>query len=353
MRSYQLLKLGNTQEADKTMISYANELVSLADKFENNTLNDYVIAEKYYQESITVLQNYGQNTDEVVKKLLDVQKKIFKGLSFKEYKVDNFDTVKMINERYSVNYKECLKLLAIDVPWMEVEKTKQEVIKIATEHPLNSLFPKTNINREGNVIAYIPSIDITDPYKDQDVLMANMYAKARENEELYTCLVLMQVLDIIRGKEEFSENSLDFIVKDNILIPEGRESIFRVGLYLGLSGKYYEALHILAPQVENLFRELAKNCGDVVINFKDGIQQAIVLSSIFDRENLNFCYDEDVLFTFRGLMEKKEGSNIRNLIGHGLMESNEVGYSGVYFVCAVYKLLFYNSKNVYKEYFNK
>ena len=146
---------------------------------------------------------------------------------------------------------------------------------------------------------------------------------------------------------------MSFIVNDNILIPQGREEIFRKGLYLGLSGKYYEALHILAPQVENLFRNLAKNCGDVVISIKDGIQQAITLSSIFDCENLNLCYDENILFTFRGLMEKKEGSNIRNLIGHGLMESNEVGYVGVYFICAVYKLLFYNSKNVLIKYSDK
>lgn len=339
-------KLGKVQDANETMIAYAEELVALEDQSEEKTFNDFAIAEKHYQEAITVLQNYGQNPDEVIKKLLAVQKNIFEGLSVKEFKLDNSENVKMINERYSAEYKECLKLLAIDVPWMEVEKTKQEVIKLINEHPLQNLFPKTNINRNGNIIAVIPTIDSTDPERDQEALLANMYSRAKENEDMYTNLALMQILSIIRNKEEFSEKSLDYIVNDNILIPEGREEIFKTGLYLGLSGKYYEALHILAPQVENLFRELAKTCGDTVIGFKDGIQQAITLGSIFDCDNLNLCYDENILFTFRGLMEKKEGSNIRNLIGHGLMESREVGYAGVYFICAVYKLLFYNSKNV-------
>ncbi len=345
-------RLGKVQDANETMISYAEELISLADGTEKETFNDIGIAERHYQQAISVLQDYGQNTDEVVKKLLAVQKNIADGLTVKAFKIDISDTAQMIKERYSVDYKECLRLLAIDVPWMEVEKTKLEVIKFVEEHPLQNLFSRTNINRDGNIITVIPTIDSADPEKDQEALLANMYAKARENEEMHANLALLQVLSIIRGKEEFSESSLDFVVNDNILIPGGREEIFRTGLYLGLSGKYYEALHILAPQVENLFRELAKACGDVVISFKDGIQQAITLGSVFDCDNLNLCYDENILFTFRGLMEKKEGSNIRNLIGHGLMEGSEVGYAGIYFICAVYKLLFYNSKNALRKFFN-
>lgn len=343
-------KLGKIQDANETMIAYADELVLLADNSEGQTFNDFAIAEKHYQEAIKVLQDYGQNTDEVVKKLIAVQKNIVDGLSVKEFKIDISDTVQMIKERYSVNYKDCLRLLALDVPWIVVEKTKQEVIKQATEHPLQNLFPKTNINKEGHIVTIIPTIDSTDPEKDLEALMANMYAKARENEEIYSNIALLQILDIIRRKEEFSESSLDFIVNDNVILPKGRESIFRTGLFLGLSGKYYESLHILAPQMENIFRELAKTCGDVVINYKKGLQQSITLGDVFDCDNLNLCYDENILFTFRGLMEKKEGSNIRNLIGHGLMDSNEVGYAGVYFICAVYKLLFYNSKGALREY---
>lgn len=142
--------------------------------------------------------------------------------------------------------------------------------------------------------------------------------------------------------------SLDFIVNNNAIIPNGRERIFRTGIYLGIKGNYYEALHILAPQVENLFRHIAEACGDVVIGYKNGIQQAHVLGSIFEMDNLKMCYDENILFTFQGLMEKKEGSNIRNIIAHGLMGEQEISFSCIYFICAVYKLLYYNSRNALK-----
>lgn len=338
-------KLGKMQDSNETMIAYAKELISLADRAPSRTINDIFLAEKYYQKAISILQNYGQNTDDVIKKLLSVQKKIVTGLPVHSIKMDISDVVKMLDERYSIGYMECLVLLAIDVPWMEVEKTKQEVIKSAAEHPFQNWFYHANINKDGNTVSLIHPIDPSDPEKDQNALWENMYDKARKNEEIYAELALEQILDIIRNKDEFCEDSLDFIVKDNLLIPEGREEIFKKGLYLGISGKYYEALHILAPQVENLFRELAKACGDVVMSYKEGLQQAITLKLIFDRENLKLCYDEDIIFTFQGLMEKKEGSNIRNLIGHGLLGSDEVGYAEVFFICAVYKLLFYNTQN--------
>ena len=343
-------KLGKIEDANAVMIAYAEELILLADTVDETTFNDIVMAEKHLQQAIGVLQDYGQSADEANRKLVAVQKKLVKGLNTHEFKMDISETVTMINSRYSGNLSECLMLLAVDVPWMEVEKTKQDVILHVKQHPLQNLFIKTNLNKDGNITAIIPTIDIADPEKDQDALFANMYAKARQNEEIYAQIALLQVLSIIRSKD-FSEESLNFVVKDNLLIPEGREDIFRTGLYLGFTGKYYEALHILAPQMENLFRRLAENCGDVVVvSSKDGIQQAIPLGFIFDRENLKLCYDENILFTFQGLMEKKEGSNIRNLIGHGLMDSIEVGYAGVYFICAVYKLLFYNSKSALEEF---
>ena len=119
-------RLGNRQDANETMIAYAEELVSLADGSERQTFNDIAIAEKHYQEAITILQNYGQNTDEVVKKLLAVQRNIVNGLSVTEFKMDISDTAQMIKERYSVDYKECLRLLAIDVPWMELDKQSRK-----------------------------------------------------------------------------------------------------------------------------------------------------------------------------------------------------------------------------------
>ena len=95
-------------------------------------------------------------------------------------------------------------------------------------------------------------------------------------------------------------------VKDNPIIPDGRERIFQSGLYMFLNGDYYEALHILAPPVENLFRNIAREVGGLTVTLeKDGSSMEKVLSSIpvsythldvykrqlWDRANQNnFCF---------------------------------------------------------------
>ena len=117
-----------------------------------------------------------------------------------------------------------------------------------------------------------------------------------------------------------------------------------------LNGDYYEALHILAPQVENLFRNIAREVGGLTVTLeKDGSSMEKVLSSIFSLPELLDCYDNDILFTFRGLLNEQSGANIRNEIAHGII-SEYACSTGVclYFGVAVIKLLSLTSSSCYQ-----
>ncbi|MCD7888479.1 MAG: DUF4209 domain-containing protein [Oscillospiraceae bacterium] len=93
---------------------------------------------------------------------------------------------------------------------------------------------------------------------------------------------------------------------------------------MALHGQYYEAVHILAPQMENLFRKIADELGDLTYTLdEDGTSEAKVLSSVFDLSNLRESLDEDILFIFEDLLNKKSGGNIRNKVAHGLLTENE------------------------------
>lgn len=93
---------------------------------------------------------------------------------------------------------------------------------------------------------------------------------------------------------------LEILVKDNPIIPAGRERIFQSAVNMFLIGEYYEAMHILAPQVENLFRNIAREVGGLTVTLEnDGSFMEKVLSSIFDLPELLDCYDNDIIFTFK------------------------------------------------------
>ena len=61
------------------------------------------------------------------------------------------------------------------------------------------------------------------------------------------------------------------------------------------------------------------------------------------------CYDNDIIFTFKGLLNEKAGANIRNEVAHGIISEAACG-SGVclYFGAAVIKVLSFTSVSYYK-----
>lgn len=80
----------------------------------------------------------------------------------------------------------------------------------------------------------------------------------------------------------------------------------------------------------------------------DGASKEKVLKSIFDLPELLDCYDNDILFLFKGLLNEQAGANIRNEIAHGIT-SEYMASSGayLYFAGAVIKLLTYTSIKCY------
>ncbi|WOB46450.1 DUF4209 domain-containing protein [Veillonella atypica] len=157
------------------------------------------------------------------------------------------------------------------------------------------------------------------------------------------------LINYIKQKYDINPDALDFLVQDNLIVPENRRSIFKYALYLFLNDKRYEAMHILAPQVENLFRELAQNCGGSVTTIdKDGTGQVKLLKSIFETTELLECYNPDILFLFRALLIERACGNIRNDIAHGLLDENDIeGSVYSYFFGALIKLILYTSKGAF------
>lgn len=74
-----------------------------------------------------------------------------------------------------------------------------------------------------------------------------------------------------------------------------------------------------------------------------------VLSSIFNLPEILDCYDNDILFLFKGLLNEQAGANIRNEIAHGIInEARCASGACLYFGAAVIKLLTYTSSSCYE-----
>jgi len=342
------LKLQNKLKDQDAQFATLSDYALFVEKMaiERQSQNDIFRAILLYKQAISLYRNAKQSedADRIIKALEPIQKTQYENMHVFSHKLD---FSKELNILY--NFMRCQTLqkqllcLSLLTTFDSMQAIENRVLRKNEKSVFSALFGATNvIDNDGKTVAVIPPLDLRDPKKDKKIFELHMFRNAFEYQDVYgKTFIRTAIFAIIEQNSVTTSEDLGFLVDDNILIPEDRKRIFKLGLFYGLTGDFYTALHLLSPQIENFFRELAKTCGGVVATLDDeGVDGVKLLSSIFNTPELIDCYSEDILFLFRGLLNEKTGANIRNKIAHGFMDSDE-GNSAVaaFFVAAVIKLL--------------
>ena len=348
-----LFKLKRKEDAIKNNNLLADYYLEFAEKIFKKDIQGALRAVNFYQKGIMLYRNNGESdkADAAHKRLVEIQKEIPKIMVPFSVELDIKGVIDNLKANMEgLSFEECVIRVTQMFVFEKQEDIKKSVIEEFKDNPISHLFGKSLINAQGQTVLALHPLDIHDPEKDPKLMELHMYQNALEKQKVAGDIWVKNALIIIRDKFVIDKSMVEFLVKDNPIIPDGRERIFQSGLYMFLNGDYYEALHILAPQVENLFRNIAREVGGLTVTLeKDGSSMEKVLSSILSLPELVDCYDNDILFTFRGLLNEQAGANIRNEIAHGII-SEYACSTGVclYFGVAVIKLLSLTSASCYQ-----
>lgn len=331
-----------------TNVALAQYYEKKAEELADDDFRSLAIAEGYLKKAVFLYRNNKEpeQAERIQKQLVALQSKIPQtiGVFQRRYDVSNLHEY-MVECFDGLTFQEALLRLVQFTIFPKKEDVKKEVLTEVKEYPLSHLFKKTFANSAGQTILTLDPLDMNNPESNQQLLDAHIHQKYLQHEKMEGDLYLKRALGIIRDKYEFQLNDLDFLISGNPIIPQGRERIFRSAIYMALIGQEYEAIHILASQVENLFRDLARELGALTVTLEnDGTSKEKVLTSVFDLPELIDAYDNDILFLFEGLLNEQAGANIRNNVAHGLL-IEALAQSGVciFFICAVIRLLSYTS----------
>lgn len=318
-----LFKLKRKEDAIKNNNLLADYYLEFAEKIFKKDIQGALRAVNFYQKGIMLYRNNGESdkADAAHKRLVEIQKEIPKIMVPFSVELDIKGVIDNLKANMEgLSFEECVIRLTQMFVFEKQEDIKKRVIEEFKDNPISHLFGKSLINAQGQTVLALHPLDIHDPEKDPKLMELHMYQNALEKQKVAGDIWVKNALIIIRDKFVIDKSMVEFLVKDNPIIPDGRERIFQSGLYMFLNGDYYEALHILAPQVENLFRNIAREVGGLTVTLeKDGSSMEKVLSSILSLPELVDCYDNDILFTFRGLLNEQAGANIRNEIAHGII----------------------------------
>lgn len=348
-----LFKLKRKDEAVQNKLKLAEYYLNFAESIFQNDIQGALRCVSFYQKGIMLYRNNGepQKAETAHKRLVEIQKEIPKIMVPFSVELDIRGVVENIKiNMEGLTFEESLIRLTQMFVFEKQEDIKKRVIEEFKDNPVAHMFGKSLINAQGQTVLAIPPLDIKNPENDSNLMILHMHQNALEKQKIAGDIWMKNALAVLRDKYVVENSMLDFLIKDNPIIPDGREHIFQSALRLFLNGDFYEAMHILAPQVENLFRNIAKEVGGLTVTLEnDGSSMEKVLSSILSLPELLDCYDNDILFTFRGLLNEQAGANIRNEVAHGII-SEYACSTGVclYFGVAVIKLLSFTSASCYQ-----
>lgn len=337
-------KLNKKNEATKCNLALAQFQYDFAERLLENDAMGAFRSVDFYEKAIVLFRNNGASSkaESVHKKLVEVQKKIPKNMHTFRMTFDISKVIENIKTNMDgLSFEECIIRFTQYVSFESIEALRNRTIKECTSDQLSSLFGTNVLDSQGRTIIKMAPLDDNEPEKDQKLLELHMFRSSLQTQRIVGDIWVKNILHYIRSRFSINNVMVDFLTKENCIIPEGRETIFQKGICCFLIGEYYEALHILAPQMENLFRNIANEVGGLTSTLSDdGLAQEKVLSSVFSLPELLDAYDNDIIFAFRGLLNEQAGANIRNRIAHGIIGESECS-SGecLYFGALVIKLL--------------
>lgn len=140
-------------------------------------------------------------------------------------------------------------------------------------------------------------------------------------------------LEWINQHHYLSQRGIEWLVKDNPIVPLGREHSIKMGLLAGFQGDFLTSTAILVPQIEHLLRVRLKEKNVITTGLdKDGIENELLLDKLIDMSLEHKTIDENIVFDFRALLVERLGANLRNDHCHGLMTDGAYfSHSAIYF----------------------
>lgn len=315
----------NKEGAELAYRKAAYQDIEKAQRLLQSDSPQYLLAASFLEEGIQGLRQHGEDKskiDELHKLLLECQSQLYKNTKPIEHSVD---VTEEIVHRVSLVTGKSAKDAILTLARMCYLPTKDKIQKQAFELSKASVYRRLasikyfnskgkTVGNSESTLSYVDATEVSEQELNAKlvwncVFEANLQASAIQQVSL---------------EHNLRKQDLDFIVYNNGFVPRGRETVFSHGLIAGFNGDFLTASHILIPQIENSFRYLLEQRGEVTSSLdSSGIQKEKSLEETLKHPAMLDIFGEDILFLVKGILSEggNGGLNLRNELSHGLISS--------------------------------
>ncbi|MDE2572626.1 MAG: DUF4209 domain-containing protein, partial [bacterium] len=210
--------------------------------------------------------------------------------------------------------------LAMLVPIPEKSELRERAERSIEQFSFAHGFGRQHLGSAGRLTGTTPG-SLGGDADEREELIASLM---RDDADRGRLLAVHGLIDPMRQELvrqfQYSLQDIYMAIRGRLLIPRDRELLWTQGLHAGLLGDYSTAVHLLVPQLDNSLRLILQMLK--VITYKQyvsGVQDVFKIEDTLGHEKLVEALGEDLVFQFETLLVGRTSSNLRNLLGHGLL----------------------------------
>ena len=324
-------KSGNAEDSYKSLALLSQATENHGDYRKNESAmvanSFYKLALQRYRE----IPNSYRNTLQIDQKLDTVQEKITQSglLITDELKLISTEQMNISElQEQSINHvKDKQTAFESLLYFSGVSSCNFESIWKSTENYIqnsvvSSLFGETSVSLDGRKISSIPPLAL-DGNNRNEVILKNAIKNFGIHIHLAVKGRILPALNQIQEEHIFPKDFLVDLCKLSDIVPEKREILVANALYQGFEWDFRSAIHLLAPQVENMVRQLLKRNGLVTTHTdQNGIENEMGLSSLVSIDGAREILGDDLWFELQAVFTDSLSANLRNEVGHGLLDDD-------------------------------
>jgi len=177
------------------------------------------------------------------------------------------------------------------------------------EYPLQYLFPRVSVDKDGRMQA-----QPADEAEREEALLLEHFAQTQQ----IGAMIAFRYLAALRESGEWSAAALITMLEE--IDPE-MAAACRSGIEAFEAEDFWTAVHVLVPQAERGFRNVAVEI-DGNVHRLIGTEEVRVatLDKILEDSVFEKRFGASVVKSLRGLLTDPRGFNLRNLTAHGLLD---------------------------------